>query len=102
MPAPTFKCPACGAVVPNEYKAGQPLTCSECSQQLQLAKWYLNVAFVTAVGLTIVLCTLLGFRGLWLFLATITLLLPVNFAWMFLYVRIVPPRFEPYRRKDSG
>jgi hypothetical protein len=96
IPVPTFRCPLCSGVVPNEYKAGRPLTCPVCQQQLQPSRWYLNLVFWSAVGLTLIICFLLGLRGFHFFLAFIVLWFPVDFLWMFAYVRLFPPRFEPY------
>jgi hypothetical protein len=102
IPVPTFKCPFCGGVVPNEYRPGHPLTCPVCRRELKPSRRYLNLAFWSALGLTLVICVVIGFRGIRLFVATIVLWFPVNFVWMFLYVRIFPPRFESYVPKDSG
>lgn len=102
VPVPKFKCPACGSVVPNEYKAGQPLTCAACHKQLQPSRRYLNWAFSTALAIALAISFFLGLRGLWLFVATLVLWLPVNFLWTFLYVRVFPPRFEPYVPRSTA
>jgi hypothetical protein len=96
LPTPTFKCPSCGEIIPNRYKAGQPLTCPGCLKQLKPSRRYLNFAFCSAIGLTVLICFLLGFRGVWLLVAALLLWFPVDFVWMFLYVRLFPPKFEPY------
>lgn len=45
---------------------------------------------------------MIGVRGIWLIALTLALLLPVNFAWMFIYVRLFPPKFEEYKTGDTG
>src|SRR5580704_8995209 len=94
-----FKCPSCDAIMPEPYKAGQPVTCSNCHQKLQPSRAYLNVALYTAGIIAFAISFLIGFRGVWLPVATLVLWIPVDFIWIFIYVRVVPPRFEPY---DSG
>ena len=104
LPVPRFKCPFCGATVPNEYHAGQPLACSGCGEKLQPSNRFLRFAFVTALALTLIVSVALGFRGWHLLAACALLLVPINFVWMFIYVRVVPPRFDRYlspEEKDS-
>lgn len=104
VPVPRFKCPFCGATVPNEYHAGQPLTCSGCGEKLQPSHRFLRFAFITALALTVIVSMALGFRGWHLLAVSALLFVPINFGWMFIYVRVVPPRFERYvppEDKDS-
>jgi hypothetical protein len=99
---PTLRCPLCGAVLPNTYRTGRPLGCPGCSAQLKPSRAYLNLALWTALGPAVGICYLLGFRGIWLLIAALALWLPVDFVWMFVYVQLVPPRFEPYRTQSPG
>ena len=47
-----------------------------------------------ALCLTAVLAYGFGLRGLWLLGATILFWFPIAIIWDFIFIRIVPPRFE--------
>ena len=93
-----FKCPFCGGVIPNEdLRIGQPVTCPTCSRQLQMARWQLYLSGLIALGLTLAGChIILDLRGFWLGVATLILWFPVYVVWDFMFLRILPPRFEAY------
>jgi hypothetical protein len=104
---PTLKCPSCGGTIPNtQFAAGRPLTCPSCSQQLRISGWYMNLSNLTALGLSLGVGFIIGYKGLWLAVVAGLLWFPINIAWNFLFVRLIPPRFEVYvpkpKRSDSG
>jgi hypothetical protein len=79
-----------------------PLKCPGCSRLLQPARWQLRLSGLIALGLTVILCRLLGIQGFWLLVATLILWFPVYVIWDFTFMRIVTPRFEAYIPKNSG
>jgi hypothetical protein len=79
-----------------------PLKCPGCSRLLQPARWQLRLSGLIALGLTVILCRLLGIQGFWLLVATLILWFPVYFIWDFTFMRRVTPRFEVYIPKNSG
>jgi hypothetical protein len=94
---PKLKCPFCGNILPNrEVKPGSPLVCPSCSQKLQFAGGQLRLSVFVAIGLSIGMCFLLGLRDLWFLLATVLFWFPMLLIWEFIFVRIVPPKFELY------
>jgi hypothetical protein len=99
---PTLKCSSCGGILPNrDVRPGVPLVCPRCSRQLQPSQSQLRLSGLIAFGLTLVLCRFLGLRGLWLFGATILFWFPAYVVWDFVFVRVVPPKFETYVPKKS-
>ena len=98
---PTFKCPFCAGIIPNrEFPASGPITCPTCSRQLQLSRRYSK--FISRIGtvLTLALCYLLGLRGLRFFAAFVIFWFPVLLAWDFIFIRVIPPRFEAYAPRE--
>ena len=92
---PTLKCPFCGCALPNrQYKARQALTCPGCSRRLILARWYLNFTTAIAFILTLLVCWLFRIHGWWLLPGFVLLWFPTDLVWTFLFVRIIPPKFE--------
>ena len=102
IPAPMVKCPACGAVMPNQSRAQRPWTCLSCSGQFAFPLWYQNLVFWGALGLAFALFYFLGLRGIQLFVATVIFWIPVLLICIFLLDRIWVPSLEVYRPKDSG
>ena len=99
---PDYTCSLCGGVIPNrEFDPRGPMTCPSCSKQLQLSGWYLKLETWSGIGLTLILCYLLGFRGLHFLGAFILLAIPVGLIWTFTFLRVIPPRFETYVPKKS-
>ena len=73
-----------------------PVACPVCLRQLQFAGWQLYLSGLISIGLTIALCSFVGLRGAKLFAATVGLWFPVYIVWDFIFLRIVPPKFEAY------
>ncbi len=61
----------------------------------------LHVSGAIALGLTVAACYLFGLRGIRLLGVVILLWFPIYVAWDFLFVRIVPPKFERYERREK-
>ena len=102
MKWPTLTCPFCRGRLQNEgLRPGKPLVCPTCSEKLQPQMRQLHVSGAIALGLTVAACYLFGLRGLWLLGAVIFLWFPIYIAWDFLFVRIVPPRFERYEPREK-
>ncbi len=102
MKWPTLTCPFCGERLPNEeLRTGKPLVCPTCSEKLQPQMRQLQVSGTIALGLTVAACYLFGLRGLWLLGVVILLWFPIYVVWDFLFVRIVPPKFERYERREK-
>jgi hypothetical protein len=103
---PTFKCPSCGATMPNEqYRAGKPWICPACSGQFQTSRTYGNIVGWGTTALTLVFFYLLGIRGPHLLVATVVMWFPVLLISTFVLDRLLPPRLEPYvprRSRSSG
>jgi hypothetical protein len=81
------------------------LVCPRCSRQLQPSRSQLKLSGLIAFGLTLGLCWSFGVRGLWIIGLTILFWFPVYVAWDFIFMRIVPPKFEayvPHKPKDPG
>src|SRR5579862_7768945 len=100
-----FKCPFCGGVIRNEgLRIGQPaVTCPNCSRQLQSARWQLHLSGLIALGLTVAVCRIaLNLGGVRLLAATGMLWFPVYVVWDFIFLRILPPRFEAYVPEDTS
>jgi hypothetical protein len=100
---PTLTCPFCRGRLPNEKVwPGKPLICPTCSQELQPEDRQLHISGTIALGLTLAGCYLFGLRGLWLVGAVVVLWFPIYIAWEFIFVRIVPPRFEKYQSAEKS
>jgi len=98
MKWPVLKCPICNATLDNrEVRHGKPLVCPSCSASLQPSSRQGNIGGLAALAIAICICYLFGLRGLWLLVASVIIWFPVGVVWMFVFYRIVPPRFEPYR-----
>lgn len=94
---PTLKCPLCGGILPNrQFHAGTPMTCPSCFRQVQLADWYRKLTFRGGIVITGILCYLLGFRGVWLFVAIMVGFFPGILLWAFVLAHTISTRFEPY------
>lgn len=102
LPSPVFKCPSCGAVMPNaQYKAGRPWTCPACSGRFRTSRRYENVAGWGSTVLTLAFFYALGLRGLRLLLATAVMWFPAQVISVFVLDRLIPPRLVPYERGGS-
>ena len=100
---PLLKCPFCGGALRNEeLYPGKPLVCPSCSQPLQIATWHAQLNGYIALVLTLILCLLLGFRGIQLFVSTVILWLPVRIIWAFVSIQIFGLRFESYTKEKAG
>jgi hypothetical protein len=100
---PKLKCPACGAVIPNTLvRPSGPITCPSCSQQLQIKSWYGNLITSVPVGMALLLSYVLGMRGLRFVFASVVLYFPLLIAWTFIFVRVIPSRFEPYKPRKKA
>jgi hypothetical protein len=101
MKWPTLKCPFCGGILPNtEVYPDRPLVCPTCAAQLQSSEHQLWLSGFIALCITLAALYFLGLRGAWFAFATILLWFPVYVFWDFIFLRIVPPRFESYHPKD--
>lgn len=102
MKWPVLKCPACNAILDNrEVRAGRPLICPSCSASWQLSTLQANIGGISALAITIGISYLFGLRELWLLLASVVMWFPAFVAWMFVFYRIVSPKFEPYGSQPS-
>ena len=98
MKWPVLKCPACNATLDNnKVRVGKPLVCPSCSAELQLSERQGYKVELFAVAITPFICYLFGLRGLWLLLVSVVMWFPVFVGCLFVFYRIVPPKFEPYR-----
>jgi hypothetical protein len=70
--------------------------CPTCAAQLQPSERQLWVSVAIALCISIALADVLRLTGIWFVVATVLLWFPVSIAWDFIFVRIVPPRFEAY------
>jgi hypothetical protein len=52
---------------------------------------------LAALAIAICICYWFGLRGLWLFVAPVIAWFPVYLACMFVFTRIRPVQFEPFR-----
>jgi len=97
MKWPTLKCPFCGGNLRNtDLRRGMPLVCPTCEAKLQYSKGQLWLSALIALCIDLAVLYLVGLRSLWLAVATILLWFPVCTVWEFVFVRIIPPRFEAY------
>jgi hypothetical protein len=94
---PTLKCPFCDAIITDRYLANEPLTCRNCQRQLMISPGRLDLTSVGATAVTILLCLLLGLRGIRFFVAVVVLWFPLLVMWAVLLNALVPPGLEPYR-----
>jgi hypothetical protein len=78
-----------------------PVVCPTCLAKLQYSSGQLWLSAFVALCIDLAILYLIGLRGVWLAIATILLWFPVCVVWEFVFVRIVPPRFEAYTPKDS-
>lgn len=98
MKWPVLNCSFCNAILDNkQVRHGKPLVCPSCSAELQPSERPGYIGELIAIAIAICICYWFGLRGLWLFIASVIIWFPVFVAWMFVFVRIVPPQFEPYR-----
>lgn len=101
MKWPTLKCPFCGGILRNtEVYPGRPLVCPSCAAKLQHSRAQLRLSGLIALCITLALLYFLGIKRVWLVVATVLLWFPLCIVWEFVFVRIVPPRFEAYVPKD--
>jgi len=102
MKWPTLKCPFCAGILRNtEVYPGRPLVCPACQAQLQPSDKQLWMSVGIALLISVALAYLVTDRWLWLLVIAILLWFPISIAWHFLFVRIVPPKFEAYIPKDQ-
>jgi len=102
MKWPILTCPFCSGRLPNtELHLRPPFVCPTCSEKLQYQTRQLHVSAAISLGLTVAACYLFGLRGLRLFGAVILLWFPISLVWEFIFVRIVPTRFERYQRPEK-
>ncbi len=98
---PTLRCPFCGGILRNtDLHRGMPLVCPTCQAKLQHSMTQRRLSGFIALCIDLAICYFVGFRGIWLAVATILSWFPVLVIWDFIFVRIVPPRFEAYAPKD--
>ena len=95
------RCPFCDGIITNTYVSGEPLTCQNCQHQLMISPWHLRLTSVGGTVVTILLCVVLGLRGVRLLVAIVILWFPFSLLWTFLLNALVPPRLEAYRDKAS-
>ncbi len=101
MKWPTLKCPFCRGILRNtELHTGPPFVCPSCGAELQYSRRELWLSGFIALCITVAVLHLLGLRARWLVIATIVLWFPIYVAWEFIFVRILPPRFEAYTPKN--
>ena len=98
---PTLKCPFCDAIITDRYLANEPLTCRNCQRQLMISPGRLDLTSVGATAVTILLCLLLGLRGIRFFVAVVVLWLPLCVTWAVLLNALVPPPLEAYRARKK-
>ncbi len=72
------------------------MICPACSTPLQVARWYLNLASIGALGLTVAACLTFGLRYVALAFATIVLWFPAYLLTLLVLGQIYPPKFERY------
>jgi hypothetical protein len=98
MKWPVLKCPTCNATLDNnKVRVGKPLVCPSCSAELQPSERQAYIGELAAIAIAICISYLFGLRGLWLLGASVVMWFPIAMAWVFVFVRIVPPKFESYR-----
>jgi hypothetical protein len=97
MHLPSLKCPSCGSTLPNrQLHVGKPVICPACSTPLRVARWYLNLASIGALGLTAAACFTFGPRYVALAIATVVLWFPAYLLSLLILSQIYPPKFERY------
>lgn len=79
---------------------GKPIVCPTCTTELQPSERQLWLSVLIALCISLALAHLLYLKGVWFAVVTIVLWFPVSVIWHFVFVRIVPPRFEAYVPKD--
>lgn len=101
MKWPTLNCPLCGGVLRNtDLHRGMPLVCPTCDAKLQHSSHQLWLPGFIALCIDLAILYFVGLRDIWLAVATILLWFPVYVICDFIFVRMVPPRFEAYTPKD--
>jgi len=101
MKWPTLNCPFCGGTLRNtDVYPGRPIVCPDCKAQLQPSDRQMWLSGFIALCIVIAVLYLFDVSGVWLIVATILLWFPAYVIWAFVFVRIVPPRFEAYVPKD--
>ena len=93
---PPFKCPFCHTTFTSTFKRNQPITCPTCAHQLMTARWYEHTIFLSAIGLTWMLCVLLGLHNWWLGFGIVLFWFPVMLAWMMFLGQISSTPLQTY------
>jgi len=57
---------------------------------------------VTAIGLSAVVCLVIGLRGWKLLGGTLVVLVPVDFAWLYLVESLIQPPLEDFPANQKG
>lgn len=99
---PVIHCPFCAGVIPNTLIKTPPVACPNCGRKLQASSRQLNTSSGIGAGIALGLCLVFGLRGITLIIGTVLLWVPCFFVWHFLFVRIVPPKFEAWAPRPGA
>jgi hypothetical protein len=79
MPYPV--CPSCGGrLLFDQVNYRAPFDCPLCGASAEVAPYYGKLGGYISIALTLALCFFLSFRGIWILLGFVALLLPVMAA----------------------
>ena len=94
------KCPFCGGILRDtDVDPPRPLPCRSCGALLQHSEGQLWQSVLVALCISLGVAYLLNVKGVGFVVATAILWFAVLIVWHFIYVRIVPPRYEAYAGK---
>jgi predicted RNA-binding Zn-ribbon protein involved in translation (DUF1610 family) len=97
-------CPTCGASIRYQaMRGGTPFLCPVCGEKLQivpLRPLYAVVICAACVLLSYLFSKAIGLHEVVLFLATITISLPVYLVGAILKMSIMPPKLQRYTARD--
>jgi hypothetical protein len=74
----------------NEFHAGKPWKCGQCSRTFRIAFWYSSAIIWGSLALTLALCLIVGLRHFELFTAVIVLLVPVDLTITYILNKTLP------------
>ena len=101
MKRPVMKCPFCGGTLRNtDLHPGRPVVCPSCKTELQASDAQLWLSGFIALCITATCLYFMGVRGVWFFVAVVVLWFPAYVIWDYIFLLIVPPRFEAFVPKD--
>ncbi|MCI0422005.1 MAG: hypothetical protein L0312_22715 [Acidobacteria bacterium] len=74
--------------------------CPTCDKLLYVPSYYFKLIFLGSISLSAVISFAVGLRWFWLYLATMTLWIPISIVGGILVKRLISPPIRVYEPKD--